>query len=202
MFNGTQGQNPLVPLILRLVLGAIFIYHGGLKVMEGPNDWGASWAREFWDRQSKPPKDFLDKLDQVASKDKEDQERMKVHKETKEKLKVLWGKEVPPPPAGLEYSATQLAVAWGELWAGIALVIGLLTRVAALAMIIIQIGAIATVTWGKGFSFAEGGGFEYNLALLAMCLALVFTGGGALSADGCLRRRPKRPHAATPAGTA
>jgi putative oxidoreductase len=89
-------------------------------------------------------------------------------------------------------------VAWGELIGGIALLVGLLTRLSAAAMIAIQVGAIATVTWARGFSFAAGGGYEYNLALLGMCVALLLTGGGYYSVDRCLTGRRGRPH--TPPG--
>jgi len=66
-------------------------------------------------------------------------------------------------------------------------------------MIAIQLGAVLTVTWAKGFSFGQGGGYEYNLALLAMCLAVFLLGGGSLSLDALLWR--KRPPASPRVGT-
>src|SRR5262249_2129901 len=81
------------------------------------------------------------------------------------------------------HASVQLLVAWGELLGGIALLLGLLTRWAAAAMVVIQLGAIATVTGARGFSFADGGGYEYNLALLAMCLCVIVLGGGICALD-------------------
>ena len=91
----------------------------------------------------------------------------------------------------------QFLVAWGELLGGIAMLLGFLTRWAALGLVIIQIGAIATVTFAKGFSAGGGAGYEYNLALIGMCLALMLTGGGPVSADQLLfarRRTPAKQH--------
>jgi uncharacterized membrane protein YphA (DoxX/SURF4 family) len=195
MFYGTQGQNPLVPLILRLVLGAIFIYHGAEKVIGPKNDLGASWARNVREDRGKTPKDVLDKVDglRVSAENK---------RIIKGELNTAYNRAAPTLPADLKTFAIQLAIAWGELAAGVALVIGFLTRVAAVGMIIVQIGAIAMVTWDVGFSVEEGGGFEFNLALLAMCLALVLTGGGVFSVDACLWGQRKRPQAVVPAGTA
>lgn len=101
-------------------------------------------------------------------------------------------------PASLTFTGTQLAVAWGEFLGGIALLIGLLTRLAAVGLIIIQVGAVCLVTAPRGFSFDKGGGYEYNLALLAMCLALVILGAGVWSVDEMLarQRRQSRQRAA------
>ncbi len=89
-------------------------------------------------------------------------------------------------PGTLTYSAIQFAVAWGEILCGLAMLAGLLTRVAALGLIVIQIGAICLVTYPRGFRFAQGGGYEYNLALLAMCLSLLILGAGVWSVDWLL----------------
>jgi len=75
-----------------------------------------------------------------------------------------------------------LAVATGaaEVFAGIASVLGFLTRPAALAVLVTQAVAIAKVHRKKGFDFTKGG-FEYNLALIAMALGLLITGPGGFS---------------------
>src|SRR6476620_132760 len=57
--------------------------------------------------------------------------------------------------------AIQIAVAWGELLGGVAIALGLLTRIAALGSIAIMAGAIVTVTGPAGFSLLNKG-FEYN----------------------------------------
>jgi len=97
----------------------------------------------------------------------------------------------------------QLLVAWGEVIGGVALLLGLLTRVAAFGMMLIQLGAIYSLTAARGFSIgtiADGGGPEYNVALVVMCLALVLEGGGALAVDHVLNRGRRTQHAvASPA---
>jgi putative oxidoreductase len=123
----------VVPLLLRLGLAAIFLYHG--LDLVGNHDWGTSWNPQL------------------------------------------------PVPA-------QAAVAWGELLGGIAMLLGFLTRPAAVGLAIIMVGAIATVHWKNGFSILNGG-WEYNFAILVLCAAVFLLGGGALAADRLfvLRRR-------------
>jgi uncharacterized membrane protein YphA (DoxX/SURF4 family) len=176
----------LAPLVLRLALAAIFIYHGNQKVFGTNTDLGASWAEADRVRHSGIPRDVLERLSRVQASNPE------VKKEVESGLAKTYSEEQPPLPATLNWSAAQYAVAWGELLGGIALLVGLLTRVAALGLIIIQIGAIATVTAGKGFSFAAGGGYEYNVALIAMCLALVIMGGGTWAVDRFFRSTTTR----------
>ena len=45
-------------------------------------------------------------------------------------------------------------------------------------IIAIMVGAIWTVTWEKGY-FSYNGGWEYNLALIAMATTVFFNGPGA-----------------------
>jgi putative oxidoreductase len=104
-------------------------------------------------------------------------------------------------PESLTFSGIQLLVAWGEFLGGLALAVGLLTRLASLGLIIIQLGAIYLVTAPRGFSFERGGGYEYNLALVAMCLALMVLGAGMWSVDSVLlhNREKAHRHATVPA---
>jgi uncharacterized membrane protein YphA (DoxX/SURF4 family) len=178
-------NHSLVSLILRLALGAIFIYHGFSKVTGPHNDWGASWATNQW--QTKPPEDVLNKLGKLPNKTADEITTIQ------EELQVVYAKESTPIPDVLNYVAIQIAVAWGELAGGIALVIGFLTRLAALGLVVIQIGAVYTATWAIGFSLAHGGGYEYNLALIAMCASVFLLGGGALSMDRLASRKRKAP---------
>ena len=78
-------------------------------------------------------------------------------------------------------SLTAPLVAFTELLGGIALVIGLLTRVAAAGLAVTMLGAIFIAHLPNGF-FAPNG-IEFTLTLFAGALALVFTGAGHLSAD-------------------
>ena len=83
-------------------------------------------------------------------------------------------------------------VCFFELLGGIGLILGLLTRVAALAVIVVMIGTIAKVHWQHGFFVnwsltpGKGHGYEANLAFLAMAVACLIAGGGALSLDRLL----------------
>jgi putative oxidoreductase len=122
----------VVPLLLRLGLAAIFLYHGVDKVAN--HAWGTNWNSQL--------------------------------------------------PV-----AVQLAVAWGELLGGIAMLFGFLTRAAAVGLAIIMVGAIATVHWQYGFGAPTG--WEHNFAVLILCAALVLVGGGQLAVDRLfvLRRR-------------
>ncbi len=78
-------------------------------------------------------------------------------------------------------------VAFGEFLGGLGLIVGLLSRIAAAGIVIIMAGAIITVHGAKGFFLPEG--FEYNLALIAMGLAIVLGGGGCLSLDSLFCRK-------------
>jgi uncharacterized membrane protein YphA (DoxX/SURF4 family) len=91
-------------------------------------------------------------------------------------------------------AAAQLAVAWGELLGGVALAFGFLTRIAALGIMAIMLGAVARIHWQNGFD-AQDGGFEYNFAIMVMCLCLLLGGPGPFAIDRIfhLRRRYAPP---------
>src|SRR5882724_10670175 len=65
----------------------------------------------------------------------------------------------------------QLAVAWGELLGGIALALGLLTRLAAFGIAVIMAGAIYKVHWENGFDIQKLG-WEYNFLIIVVCVAV------------------------------
>jgi putative oxidoreductase len=88
-------------------------------------------------------------------------------------------------------AALQLAVAWGELIGGLALAVGFLTRPAALGIIAIMAGAIATVHGPNGFDSTKGG-YEYNMLIIVNCLVLVLTGGGNVAVDRFFRLRRRQ----------
>lgn len=71
----------------------------------------------------------------------------------------------------------------GEFFGGILLVLGLLTRFAAAQAAVIMAVAIWTV---HRSAFFAPNGMEYPLTLLLIAVALVLTGGGALSFDAHL----------------
>lgn len=86
------------------------------------------------------------------------------------------------------------AVAVGETLAGLALLLGWQTRLAALAMVPVLLGA----TWfhaGKGWLFsAPGGGWEFPAFFALALLAQAGLGAGALALDNA-RRGPVPAHA-------
>jgi len=154
-------KHDLAPLVLRLVLGIIFISHGYLKLQLDAGA-GRAWAAEL-------------PIHEVAAQ----------------------------------------AVAWGELVGGVALALGLLSRLAALGIAIIQVGAIGLVRGANDFIPASGliapnlkkgmaftlVGYEYNAALLAMCVAVILLGSGIFSVDHLLFGR-RKDKLATTAGAA
>src|SRR5262249_44448100 len=100
MFD-TLAKNTLGPLILRVALGVIFIYHGLGKV-NAATEWGATWEQKANPNNPNPHPGHL-----------------------------------------------QMAFAWGELIGGFALALGLLTRLAALGIIALMVGAIYEVHWPR-----------------------------------------------------
>lgn len=69
-----------------------------------------------------------------------------------------------------------------EFGGGVALALGFLTPFAAFAIVVAMLVAIAAVHWKNGF-WASGGGYEFNLLILAGAAALAATGGGRFSLD-------------------
>lgn len=74
-----------------------------------------------------------------------------------------------------------------EFFAGGALVIGLLTRLAALGLAIDMLGAIVFVRMNGGFFAPKG--YEFELTLLAANVALAIAGGGYYSLDRVIAER-------------
>ncbi len=77
-------------------------------------------------------------------------------------------------------------VVMAEFGGGILLVVGLLTRLAALSIVIDMAVAIDKVHWKNGLK--GPGGFEFPLACGIIAFALIFLGGGPISLDEVLFR--------------
>ncbi len=77
-----------------------------------------------------------------------------------------------------------------EFFGGIALLLGLLTRWAALLLAINMAVAVLAVHLRQGFFLPRG--YEYALTLLAASAALVLNGSGELALDNLLWRRRRR----------
>jgi putative oxidoreductase len=78
----------------------------------------------------------------------------------------------------------------GEFFGGVGLVFGFLSRFSAASLIVIMIGAIVQVHGKNGFFGPTG--FEYNLALIGLLLAILICGPGRLSIAGCFFPRSSR----------
>jgi putative oxidoreductase len=74
-----------------------------------------------------------------------------------------------------------------EFGGGLALLLGLFTRVAAALTAVVMLGALFTVHLAAGFFLPNG--YEFVLTLLAASGALVLLGSGPLAVDNLLARR-------------
>jgi putative oxidoreductase len=79
------------------------------------------------------------------------------------------------------------AMAFAELFAGVLIFLGFLTRIGALLAIII-LGIALAFRWRYGF-FIRNFGYEYVLALLAIAISLFISGGGLLSIDSYMTKK-------------
>ena len=79
------------------------------------------------------------------------------------------------------------AAAFSEFLGGILIGAGFLTRVGAFFIACTMLTAVVGVHWPN--FFASSRGYEYPLALLAMAVALLVSGGGAVSVDQALTRK-------------
>jgi len=78
-----------------------------------------------------------------------------------------------------------------EFFGGLGLIVGLLTRIAALGIGVEMIGAIFLVHLPNGFFMnwygtQKGEGFEYHLLAIAIAGVLLLRGAGKFSADGAV----------------
>ncbi|HEX5559664.1 MAG TPA: DoxX family protein [Gaiellales bacterium] len=100
-----------------------------------------------------------------------------------------------PGQAGTTGTFTKLGFRWpaamalmagaAELFGGLLFAAGLVTPFAAIALIVVMLNAIITVHWQKGF-FVTAGGYEYNLAIIAIATGVSAMGPGADSVDSAL----------------
>ncbi|NVK89340.1 MAG: DoxX family protein [Gammaproteobacteria bacterium] len=81
-----------------------------------------------------------------------------------------------------------------EFFGGVALVLGVFTRLAAVSAVITMLVAIVTVHLSQGF-FMSNNGYEYALALMAASGALLVQGAGSWSLDYWLADRLQRRQA-------
>ena len=79
------------------------------------------------------------------------------------------------------------AVALVEFFGGLALVVGLLTRLASTGLAVVMLGAMLLVHWSNGF-FAPNG-VEFVLTLFAVAVAFALAGPGRFSMDALIARK-------------
>ena len=89
--------------------------------------------------------------------------------------------------AGLPWIIAFLIV-MGESLGSLGLILGFFTRLSALGLICIMVGAIITVHIPNGFFMnwfgkQAGEGFEYHLLVIGMSIPLLINGGGKYSVD-------------------
>lgn len=128
--SATPAQLDLGLAILRVVVGIVFVAHGGQKL-------------------------FVHGLDGVSG---------------------AFG-QMGIPMAGLVGPLVALV----EFFGGLALLVGLLTRLAAAGLAITMLGAVALVHLKGGFFLPNG--YEFAFALLGAALTLALTGAGRWSVD-------------------
>src|SRR5580700_11128554 len=83
-----------------------------------------------------------------------------------------------------------------EFFGGIALALGLFSRLAGAALFGDQVMAMITVTWANGInSESLTPGYEFNMALAVLALVVVVFGAGRFSLDALVERRFLRARA-------
>ena len=90
---------------------------------------------------------------------------------------------IPAPLALLSVAA--------EFLGGLGLIVGLLSRIAALGIAVVMIVAILAVHWKFGFFMnwygdKQGQGIEYHILVIVLALVVMIKGGGAFSLDRVL----------------
>src|SRR5690349_8556713 len=94
-------------------------------------------------------------------------------------------------------SAVVTLVSLAECLGARGLLCGCLTRIAALGITAVMVGAIALVHWPHGFFMnwmgsQAGEGFEFHLLMIGVMLALAIAGAGRLSVDRWLVKQHRR----------
>ena len=84
-----------------------------------------------------------------------------------------------PRSATAEPAALAIVVGLSELGGGLLLASGFLTPLASFLLVTVMLNAIATVVWPKGFL----GGWEFELTLATVAVALTAIGPGEYSID-------------------
>ncbi len=84
----------------------------------------------------------------------------------------------------------QLPIALAEFIGGILLIVGVLTRVTGSIFAVIILGAIFHIRWENGF-FISQGGWEWDLVMLSVVLAIIVAGPGRISISHLVKKIPR-----------
>ncbi len=84
----------------------------------------------------------------------------------------------------------QLPIALAEFIGGIFLLVGILTRVTGSIFAVILLGAIFHIRWENGF-FISKGGWEWDLVMLSVVLAIIVAGPGRASISHLVKKIPR-----------
>lgn len=81
-----------------------------------------------------------------------------------------------------------------EFLGGIGLILGALTRIAALGLAVDMMAGVYLMHWHNGFFMnwsgqQKGEGFEFHILVVAMAIVLMARGGGAASVDRALAKQ-------------
>jgi putative oxidoreductase len=101
---------------------------------------------------------------------------------------------IPAPLALLSIAA--------EFLGGLGLIVGLLSRVAALGIAVVMIVALVAAHWKFGFFMnwygeKQGHGIEYHVLVLALAMAVIIKGAGAFSLDQVLYQHASKQNSVT-----
>lgn len=88
-----------------------------------------------------------------------------------------------------------------EFFGGVALIIGVVGRVAAFAIALVLLAAVVKLHWSVGFFMnwdgaLKGEGFEFHILAVTLAVIVMIRGSGALSIDRALTARAAAPPAA------
>lgn len=96
--------------------------------------------------------------------------------------------DFPYPLSTLSVEFSWLFVAWTEVIAAGCLLLGLMTRVGATALLVVDIVAWMTIHADNGYNVCANG-FKLPLVYMVLLLPLILTGGGTASIDRVIARR-------------
>jgi len=86
-----------------------------------------------------------------------------------------------------------IAVIFIEFFGSMGLIVGFVSKIWALGLIAIMIGAIYTTNLKNGFFMnwfgdQTGEGYEYHLLVIGICTAIILTGSGKYSIDNLIQK--------------